>query len=293
MLFIANALVFASIVTRYPELKDRFDLSELTFGRWWRAAPWVPWWGARCGSAGRSPGGCTGGCDIVRASRRPAGGGRLCGRAGHSRGGFVRHRVRCDGRRRQQRPWACDSAPDGPIDHQRAAWGMECGGDRRGSARRGCAAVRGSHRVHLSVMGFIIIVGSLARSRSCACPPTPPSPVRSESHRSGRFSAILIAACAIAAIGGFLEDSAPPGAGLRRRRNRCHRGRSRDPVRRIDGSLPWADSPLTPSSTGSGRWALFASARWRPSSDCSQLSSHRRRGLSQSDSASSVSGSPR
>ena len=32
MLFIANALVFASIVTRYPELKDRFDLSELTFG---------------------------------------------------------------------------------------------------------------------------------------------------------------------------------------------------------------------------------------------------------------------
>src|SRR6478609_3709968 len=32
MLFIANALVFASIVTRYPELNDRFDLSELTFG---------------------------------------------------------------------------------------------------------------------------------------------------------------------------------------------------------------------------------------------------------------------
>ena len=32
MLFIANALVFATIVTRYPELKDRFDLSELTFG---------------------------------------------------------------------------------------------------------------------------------------------------------------------------------------------------------------------------------------------------------------------
>src|SRR6478735_4510449 len=32
MLFIANALVFASIVTRYPEVKDRFGLSELTFG---------------------------------------------------------------------------------------------------------------------------------------------------------------------------------------------------------------------------------------------------------------------
>lgn len=31
-LFVANALVFASIVTRYPELKDAFGLSELTFG---------------------------------------------------------------------------------------------------------------------------------------------------------------------------------------------------------------------------------------------------------------------
>ncbi len=32
MLFIANALVFATIVTRYPEFKDRFELSALTFG---------------------------------------------------------------------------------------------------------------------------------------------------------------------------------------------------------------------------------------------------------------------
>lgn len=31
-LFVANALVFASVVTRYPELKDAFGLSELTFG---------------------------------------------------------------------------------------------------------------------------------------------------------------------------------------------------------------------------------------------------------------------
>ena len=101
----------------------------------------------RCGSAGRSLGCCAGGCDVVRAPRRPAGGRRIRGRAGHSRGGAVRHRVRgCDGRRRQQRPRARDSATDGPIDHQRAARGVECRGDRRGSARSGCASVRGSHR---------------------------------------------------------------------------------------------------------------------------------------------------
>jgi hypothetical protein len=32
MLFIANALVFSSIATRFPEIKDRFGLSELIFG---------------------------------------------------------------------------------------------------------------------------------------------------------------------------------------------------------------------------------------------------------------------
>ncbi|TDN92798.1 T5orf172 domain-containing protein [Microbacterium sp. BK668] len=32
LLFIANALVFATIVTRYPEFKDRFDPTVLTFG---------------------------------------------------------------------------------------------------------------------------------------------------------------------------------------------------------------------------------------------------------------------
>jgi len=60
--------------------------------------------------------------------------------------------------------------------------------------------------IHLPVMGGIIIIGSICALPLVRLPTAPSSQVRSESHRSGWFSAILIAACAIAAIGAFLED---------------------------------------------------------------------------------------
>ena len=208
MLFIANALVFASIVTRYPELKDRFDLSELTFGLM-----------VACGPVGSVVGSIVAGRLVARLGAVPvavtssallgvllvvagfAGGpvilgvvlfvigfGDATGDVGNNAHGLAIQRLM--GR--------------SIINGLHGAWSA---GAIAGALLGAVALLFAIPiEIHLSVMGVIIIVGSLCALPLVRLPTAPPSQVRSESHRSGRFSAILIAACAIAAIGGFLED---------------------------------------------------------------------------------------
>lgn len=209
MLFIANALVFATIVTRYPELKEQFGLSELTFGLM-----------VACGPVGSVAGSVVAGRLVARLGAVPVavtssailgallmvagfadgpvtlgavlfaiGFGDATGDVGNNAHGLAIQRLM--GR--------------SIINGLHGAWSAGA----IAGALLGAMALQLSIPIdiHLSVMGVLIVVGSL-----CALPlvrlhtTTPPATVRSEVHRRGRFSAVLVAACALAAIGAFLED---------------------------------------------------------------------------------------
>ncbi|MFC8681874.1 MFS transporter [Microbacterium ureisolvens] len=209
VLFIANALVFATIVTRYPELKDRFGLTELTFGLM-----------VACGPVGSVVGSVIAGRLVARLGAVPVAvtssailGGLLVtagfagtpilfamvlfvigfadatGDVGNNAQGLAIQRMM--GR--------------SIINGLHGAWSA---GAIAGALLGALALQLGMPiYVHLPVMGFVIVVGSLGalpfvRLRTT---PEPPS-VTSNAHRHGRLSALLVAACAIAAIGAFLED---------------------------------------------------------------------------------------
>ena len=209
MLFVANALVFATIVTRYPELKDRFDLSELTFGLMVACGPV----GSVVGSliAGRlvarlgavpvavtssvllgvllTVAGFAGGPVVLGAVLFAIGFGDATGDVGNNAHGLAIQRLM--GR--------------SIINGLHGAWSAGAiAGALLGAMALQFAVPFG---IHLPAMGVIIVVASLCALPLVRLHTTPPTlGVRSEPHRRGRFTAILIAACAIAAIGAFLED---------------------------------------------------------------------------------------
>lgn len=208
MLFVANALVFATIVTRYPELKDRFDLTELTFGLMVACGPL----GSIVGSiiAGRlvarlgavpvavtssvllgvllTVAGFTSGPMILGAVLFVIGFADATGDVGNNAHGLAIQRLM--GR--------------SIINGLHGAWSAGA----IAGALLGAGALRYALpiEIHLPAMGAIIVIGSVCALPLVRLPTAPSSQTRSPSHRRSRFSAMLIAACAIAAIGGFLED---------------------------------------------------------------------------------------
>src|SRR6478736_6415326 len=209
MLFVANALVFATIVTRYPELKDRFGLGELAFGLMVACGPV----GSVVGSllAGRlvnrigavpvavtssailgallAGAGFAGSPIVLAAVLFAIGFGDATGDVGNNAHGLAIQRLM--GR--------------SIINGLHGAWSAGA----IAGALLGALALQFAIpiSVHLPVMGAVIIAGSLGALPLVRLR-TEPAP-RSEhphSRRHGRLSAMLIAACAIAAIGAFLED---------------------------------------------------------------------------------------
>ena len=209
MLFVANALVFATIVTRYPELKDRFGLGELAFGLM-----------VACGPVGSVVGSLLAGRLVNRLGAVPVavtssailgallvgagfagtpvvlavvlfaiGFGDATGDVGNNAHGLAIQRL--IGR--------------SIINGLHGAWSAGA----IAGALLGALALQFAIpiSVHLPVMGAVIIAGSLGALPLVRLR-TEPAP-RSEhphSRRHGRLSAMFIAACAIAAIGAFLED---------------------------------------------------------------------------------------
>ena len=229
MLFVANALVFASIVTRYPELKDRFDLSELTFGLM-----------VACGPVGSVVGSIVAGRLVARLGAVPvavtssallggllmvagfAGGpvilgvvlfaigfGDATGDVGNNAHGLAIQRLM--GR--------------SIINGLHGAWSAGA----IAGALLGAVALQFAVpiEVHLPVMGAIISSAVCARSRSCACP----------RRRRRRCGPSLIGAAGSVRFSSRHAPSPPSavprrrrfhmGRGVRRRRNRCHGGRKR------------------------------------------------------------------
>ena len=294
MLFIANALVFASIVTRYPELKDRFGLSELTFGVM-----------VACGPVGSVLGSIVAGRLVARLGAVPvavtssallgvllmvagfAGGpvilgvvlfaigfGDATGDVGNNAHGLAIQRLM--GR--------------SIINGLHGAWSAGA----IAGALLGAVALQLAIpiQVHLPVMGAVIVIGSLSALPLVRLPTALPPQARSESHRGGRFSAILIAACAIAAIGAFLEDVGSTWGGVYVvAETGATVAQGAIPFVALMAASPWADSPPMRWSTASGRSARFGSAPWPRSSGCSPSPWLRRRGWWPSGSVSSGSGS--
>jgi MFS family permease len=209
MLFIANALVFASIVTRYPELKDRFGLGELTFGVMVACGPV----GSVLGSviAGRLvkrlgavpvavtssvvlgafliAAGFAGDAVIFAAVLFAIGFGDATGDVGNNAHGLSIQRLM--GR--------------SIINGLHGAWSA---GAIAGALLGALALQLGIPiGVHLPVMGVVIIIGSLGALPLVRIHTAPPVSRRpSHSHRHGVLGPMLIAACGIAALGAFLED---------------------------------------------------------------------------------------
>ncbi len=217
MLFIANALVFASIVTRYPELKERFGLGELAFGLM-----------VACGPVGSVVGSLIAGRLVNRLGAVPVavasstvlgvllvgagfagtpvvlavvlfaiGFGDATGDVGNNAHGLAIQRLM--GR--------------SIINGLHGAWSAGA----IAGALLGALALQLAIpiSVHLPVMGAVIIAGSLAALPLVRLHIAPqPQPAQAHAHRHGRLSAMLVAACAIAAIGAFLEDLGSTWSGV-------------------------------------------------------------------------------
>lgn len=207
-LFVANALVFASIVTRYPELKDAFGLTELTFGLM-----------VACGPVGSIVGSVIAGRLVAKAGAVPVAVtssvvlGALLAVAGFAGSAVLVAIV-----------LFIIGFADATGDVGNNAHGLEV------QRQLGRSIINGLHGawsagaiaggllgllalqlgvpiwVHFLVLGAVIAAGSLIALGSLALPahasvaPTPTA------GRPRLLSAMLLAACGLAVIGAFLED---------------------------------------------------------------------------------------
>lgn len=207
-MFVANALVFASIVTRYPELKDAFGLSELTFGLM-----------VACGPVGSIVGSVIAGRLVAKAGAVPVAVtssvvlGALLLVAGFAGSAVVLAVV-----------LFVVGFADATGDVGNNAHGLEV------QRQLGRSIINGLHGawsagaiaggllglaalqlgvpiwVHFIALGGVIIVGSLIALRSLRLPDTTVVEAEHSGVRPRAVSAILLAACGIAVIGAFLED---------------------------------------------------------------------------------------
>ena len=207
-LFVANALVFASIVTRYPELKDAFGLSELTFGLM-----------VACGPVGSIVGSVIAGRLVAKAGPVPVAVGSSV-----VLGGLLVLAGFADSAVLLAVVLFVVGFADATGDVGNNAHGLEV------QRQLGRSIINGLHGAwsagaiaggllglaalqlgvpvwaHFIAIGGVIIAGSLISLRSLRLPES--ATVHPE-HATGRpraLSAILLAACGIAVIGAFLED---------------------------------------------------------------------------------------
>ena len=208
MLFIANALVFSSIATRFPEIKDRFELSELIFGLMVACGPvgsiigslaasrFIARFGADRAAATAST---TLGCLLVVAGFADGpivfgvvlfaiGFGDAIGDIGNNAHGLAVQRL-------MQRSI---------INGLHGAWssGAIAGGLLGGLA----LLLQVPIQVYLPIMGAVIVTLSLLTLPGLRLPATSEDSMASTHVSRGRVTALLIAACALAACGAFLED---------------------------------------------------------------------------------------
>jgi len=207
-LFIANALVFASVVTRYPELKDAFGLGEFTFGLM-----------VACGPVGSVVGSVIAGRLVARLGAVPVAVtssvvlGALLVVAGFAGGAVILGVI-----------LFVVGFADATGDVGNNAHGLEV------QRRLGRSIINGLHGawsagaiagglvgllalqlglpiwLHFASVGAVIIAGSLVSLRGLPLPgPLSPRPEHVPGRR-GRVSGILLAACGLAVIGAFLED---------------------------------------------------------------------------------------
>ena len=207
-LFVANALVFSSIVTRYPELKDAFGLTELAFGLM-----------VACGPVGSIVGSVLAGRLVARAGAVPVAvtssvvlGGLLV------LAGFAGNVVVVAG------VLFVIGFADATGDVGNNAHGLEV------QRQLGRSIINGLHGawsagaiaggllgllalqlgvpiwLHFLVLGAVIAAGSLISLRFLALPSSEPVQPPASTGRPRLLSGILLAACGLAVIGAFLED---------------------------------------------------------------------------------------
>lgn len=207
-LFVANALVFASVVTRYPELKDAFGLSELTFGLM-----------VACGPVGSILGSMAAGRLVARAGAIPVAVtssvvlGLLLAVAGFAGNAVVLAVI-----------LFIVGFADATGDVGNNAHGLEV------QRHLGRSIINGLHGawsagaiaggllglvalqlgvpigIHFLVLGVVIAAASLITLRSLRLPASVDSQATHGHGSRGRISAVLLAACGIVIIGAFLED---------------------------------------------------------------------------------------
>ncbi len=208
-LFVANAIVFASIATRYPEIKETFGLSELAFGLI-----------VACGPVGSILGSTIAGRLVARLGAIPVAVGSSVTLGLLLVGvGFVGHPVLLAAA--LVVVGFADATGDvgnnaHGLDVQRlmgrsiivglhGAW--SAGAIAGGLVGLGALQLGVPASIQFAIVGAVIVVGSLVALGTLALPEpvthetTPPA-----SGRPRLLSSVLLAACGIAVIGAFLED---------------------------------------------------------------------------------------
>ncbi|QNO38121.1 MFS transporter [Protaetiibacter sp. SSC-01] len=208
-LFVANAIVFASIATRYPELKETFGLGELTFGLIVACGPVGSIFGsmvagrmvARLGAISVAVGssatlglllvgvGFVGHPVLLAAALFVIGFADATGDVGNNAHGLDVQRLM--GR--------------SIIVGLHGAW--SAGAIAGGLVGLGALQLAVPASVQFAVVGGAIVVGSLVALTTLGLPePVVHETTPATSGRSRLLSAVLLAACGVAVIGAFLED---------------------------------------------------------------------------------------
>lgn len=208
-LFVANAIVFASIATRYPEIKETFGLSELAFGAI-----------VACGPVGSIFGSMIAGRLVARLGAIPVAVGSsvtlglllvAVGFVGHpallatalfvigfadATGDVGNNAHGLDVQRLMGRSI---------IVGLHGAW--SAGAIAGGLVGLGALQLGVPARVQFAVVGAAIVVGSLVALTTLALPePVGHRMPPAASRRARLLNAVLLAACGVAVIGAFLED---------------------------------------------------------------------------------------
>ncbi len=208
-LFVANAIVFASIATRYPELKHAFGLDELGFGLVVACGPIGSVFGsmiagrmvARLGAIPVAVGSSTalglllvgvgfvGHPAVLAAALFVIGFADATGDVGNNAHGLDVQRLL--GR--------------SIINGLHGAW--SAGAIAGGLVGLGALQLGVPASLQFAVVGGAIVVGSLVALGTLALPePVAHDVPAAASGRSRLLSAVLLAACGLAVIGAFLED---------------------------------------------------------------------------------------